>query len=90
MWSNWLIFFCRNPAAPSIKNSACFPDDVLAVLKNYSWPGNVRELKHVIERLVITAKGSSLTLKDLPKEIREAKTAPRAGQTGSQPQRGGA
>ena len=51
-------------------------DDVLDALKAYSWPGNVRELKHVIERMVVTAKGTALTPKDLPKEIRENK-APR-------------
>ena len=49
---------------------------MLVLLKNYSWPGNVRELKHVIERMVVTAQGSMLTIKDLPKEIREAKRPP--------------
>ena len=30
-------------------------------LQQYSWPGNVRELRHVIERAVISASGSTLT-----------------------------
>ena len=34
-------------------------------LQRYHWPGNVRELQHVIERAVITADGSRLTI-DLP------------------------
>ncbi len=34
-------------------------------LQRYPWPGNVRELQHVIERAVITADGTRLTI-DLP------------------------
>jgi PAS domain S-box-containing protein len=33
-------------------------------LQNYEWPGNVRELMNVIERAVITTKGSKLRLLD--------------------------
>jgi two-component system, NtrC family, response regulator len=33
---------------------------------NYSWPGNVRQLQHVIERLVLLARGSEITPEDLP------------------------
>lgn len=31
-------------------------------LQQYDWPGNVRELQHVIERAVITADGSRMTI----------------------------
>jgi DNA-binding NtrC family response regulator len=72
-------FFFQESCRGFNKKLSLLSDDVLTLLKNYSWPGNVRELKHVIERLVITAKGSTLSAKDLPKEIREAKTAPPAG-----------
>jgi DNA-binding NtrC family response regulator len=72
-------FFLQESCRAFNKKLSLFSDDVLAALKNYSWPGNVRELKHVIERLVVTAKGSALTVKDLPKEIREAKVQPAAG-----------
>ena len=34
----------------------------LAELQRYSWPGNVRELRNVIERGMIEASGSTLTL----------------------------
>jgi transcriptional regulator with GAF, ATPase, and Fis domain len=34
-------------------------------LQRYNWPGNVRELQHVIERAVITADGTRLTI-ELP------------------------
>ncbi|MFN8009119.1 MAG: sigma-54 dependent transcriptional regulator [Terriglobia bacterium] len=41
-------------------------------LQNYSWPGNVRELKNLIENLVVFAKGESLSLPDLPAEVRDS------------------
>jgi len=44
--------------------------DALEVLKRYSWPGNVRELENVIERLMVRGTGDTLTLADLPQEIR--------------------
>ena len=68
-------FFLQESCQAFDKKLSLFSDEVLQVLKNYPWPGNVRELKHVIERLVVTAKGKNLTVKDLPKEIREAKAA---------------
>lgn len=37
----------------------------LTALTAMDWPGNVRELEHVIERAVILAQGSALTLEDL-------------------------
>ncbi|MBA2341573.1 MAG: sigma-54-dependent Fis family transcriptional regulator [Pyrinomonadaceae bacterium] len=44
--------------------------EVFAALAAYSFPGNVRELKSLIERMVVLAKGDTLTLEDLPEEIR--------------------
>jgi DNA-binding NtrC family response regulator len=35
------------------------------------WPGNVRELENAIERGVLVAKGSEVTVGDLPETIRE-------------------
>jgi len=46
------------------------PPDVLAVLVNYQWPGNVRELVNIIERLVVTGKHDTLSVADLPLEVR--------------------
>ena len=39
-------------------------------LYNYSWPGNVRQLRNSIESAVVLAKGSSITLEDLPPNVR--------------------
>lgn len=44
-------------------------DDVLEIFKAYDWPGNVRELEHVIERAVVLAEGSSVTVRELPPEL---------------------
>ena len=37
----------------------------MAALQRYSWPGNIRELRNVVERAVIGANGSRLTI-ELP------------------------
>jgi DNA-binding NtrC family response regulator len=41
----------------------------LKALEAYSWPGNVRQLRNVIERMVVLADGSRLTMADIPAEI---------------------
>lgn len=38
----------------------------IAILIKYPWPGNVRELENIIERLVITTKGSTILPENLP------------------------
>jgi len=43
---------------------------ILEILSNYEWPGNVRELENTIERLVVMARGSSVTESELPITIR--------------------
>jgi DNA-binding NtrC family response regulator len=48
-----------------------FSPEVLRVLMDYSWPGNVRELRSLVERCVYLSEGNTITLDDLPDEIRE-------------------
>ena len=60
--------------------------EVMDAFLRYSWPGNVRELRNVLERMVVLARKSELTVQDLPPELREqtagaAPTALRAGMT---------
>ncbi len=45
--------------------------EVFARLSSYPFPGNVRELENLIERMVVLAKGGTLTLEDLPENVRE-------------------
>jgi DNA-binding NtrC family response regulator len=44
--------------------------EVFAALATYPFPGNVRELKSLIERMVVLARGTSITVSDLPDNIR--------------------
>jgi transcriptional regulator with PAS, ATPase and Fis domain len=48
---------------------------VLDVLSAYVWPGNVRELRNIVERAMVRLKGRTLTLADLPTEIRRGPAA---------------
>jgi transcriptional regulator with PAS, ATPase and Fis domain len=44
--------------------------EVLTLLMNYRWPGNVRELEHALQRSVILAHGPTITVRELPPEVR--------------------
>lgn len=46
---------------------------LLPYFARYRWPGNVRELENVIERLVVLARGSEITIEDLPPFLRQEK-----------------
>jgi DNA-binding NtrC family response regulator len=37
---------------------------------NYNWPGNIRELENLMERLVLLITGDTITLEDIPEEMR--------------------
>jgi len=52
------------------KSLSGFTSEALKVLCAYAWPGNVRELRNAVERMVVMARGSALTLKDVPADIR--------------------
>ena len=39
-------------------------------LYNYSWPGNVRQLRNSMESAVVLCKGTTITLDDLPPNLR--------------------
>ncbi|MFT3838934.1 MAG: sigma-54 dependent transcriptional regulator [Myxococcaceae bacterium] len=45
-------------------------EPVFDALATHSWPGNVRELENLVERLVVTIEGTTLSVKDLPEEFR--------------------
>jgi TyrR family helix-turn-helix protein len=44
-------------------------EDAMAYLKECSWPGNIRELQNVIQRLLITSRGETITVLDVMKEL---------------------
>ncbi len=45
--------------------------EAVEVLELYQWPGNVRELENVVERIVALTDGNTITLQDVPTNIRE-------------------
>jgi two-component system response regulator HydG len=54
-------------------------DEALRALVAYRWLGNIRELDNVLERSVIVMGGDSLTLQDLPPDLREIGSFERPG-----------
>ncbi len=46
-----------------------FDSEAMKVMQAYAWPGNVRQLENVVERAVLLARGSQLTIEDLPPEL---------------------
>ena len=49
-----------------------FTPEAVKVLAAYSWPGNVRELRNCVERMVVMSRGRTLSVGDIPKEVRTA------------------
>ena len=46
------------------------PPSLLPYFSIHRWPGNVRELENVVERLVVLAPGSEVSVEDLPDFLR--------------------
>ncbi|MBW2650901.1 MAG: sigma-54-dependent Fis family transcriptional regulator [Deltaproteobacteria bacterium] len=46
---------------------------------NYDWPGNIRELENLMERLVLLVASDTITLEDIPAEIRFSTAAETTG-----------
>jgi PAS domain S-box-containing protein len=44
------------------KRIEAIPRENMTALQQYAWPGNIRELRNVVERAMIVAKGSKLTI----------------------------
>ena len=56
--------FCRN------RQKKILLPEAMTAMTQYHWPGNVRELKNTIERLVVMTEGNSISIEDLPENIR--------------------
>jgi two-component system response regulator HydG len=65
--------FLRKYAAENGKEIGGFAMDALERLSGYGWPGNVRELENIVERAVVMAQSSQITLVDLPQHLVPAK-----------------
>jgi len=60
--------FLNKFASENRKEVTGFSSDATELLLGYDWPGNVRELENAIERAVILAKDSLITIADLPQK----------------------
>ena len=67
-----LDFYLKKSAADNGKDVADINQEALGVLMAYDWPGNVRELRNCVERMVVFARGVTLTMTDVPADIRSA------------------
>ncbi|MBR6075028.1 MAG: sigma-54-dependent Fis family transcriptional regulator [Victivallales bacterium] len=67
-----LDFYLKKSAADNGKDVADISPEALGVLMAYDWPGNVRELRNCVERMVVFARGATLTMTDVPADIRSA------------------
>ena len=57
-----------------------FSDDVMGLFDGYAWPGNVRELRNVIERAVLFCQGQTVTVEELPPNVRGGAPAAAVGE----------
>lgn len=62
--------FLKEFAEENGKNVRAISHEAMEILMNYSWPGNVRELRTAIEHAVVLARGESISVRDLPQNIR--------------------
>ncbi|MCA1665194.1 MAG: sigma 54-interacting transcriptional regulator [Myxococcales bacterium] len=62
-------YFATRVAQAARRPPARFTDGFSQALLRYPWPGNVRELRNVIERAVVLASGSELTVTELPERL---------------------
>jgi transcriptional regulator with GAF, ATPase, and Fis domain len=79
------LHFVRKYAQRYGKRILKLDDPVIEQLKRYAWPGNVRELENIIERAVVLSRGESLSLGEIPMEL---KTTGPPGSQGEAPERG--
>lgn len=66
------VSFLREFAEENNKPIEGLDNRARAALYAYDWPGNVRELRNCIESAVVLAKGSVISLDDLPPTLRSS------------------
>ncbi|HET9316946.1 MAG TPA: sigma 54-interacting transcriptional regulator, partial [Vicinamibacteria bacterium] len=62
--------FLRAAARRMKKEVRGISSEAMTLLMGYGWPGNVRELEHAIQRAVILAHGPTVTVRELPPELK--------------------
>lgn len=67
-----LSFFLNKNQDAIARGINSFTQDAIEMLTAYDWPGNVRELRNCVERMTVFARGTRLTIGDVPAEIRQS------------------
>ena len=65
-------YFLKKFTAKYCKKINNVSPEIMATFSNYDWPGNIRELENVLERMVLMSETDTLSLDQLPAEIRGA------------------
>lgn len=76
-----LVRFFLEQAKREWRSSVSHVDPAaLALLEAHSWPGNLRELRNVVSRAVALVEGDTITVQELPENVRQDRptTATRA------------
>jgi DNA-binding NtrC family response regulator len=68
--------FLRKYAEENQKQVTAIQHEALQRLQAYRWPGNVRELENVMERAVVLAQGTTITVHDLNLDEQESPVVP--------------
>jgi DNA-binding NtrC family response regulator len=64
--------FLKRFASKYEKSARQYSADVTTALMRYDWPGNIRQLENTVERMVVLSSTKTISLLDLPAEIRSA------------------
>ncbi len=65
--------FLRELAAETDKKVTGFTPAALEILERYAWPGNIRELRNTVERSLLSCRGQTIDVEDLPGAVTAGK-----------------
>ncbi len=65
------MHFLRHYSDLYQKPMGCIEPDAMTALESYAWPGNVRELENIVQRAIILAQRTSISVDDLPQHIQD-------------------
>lgn len=63
-------YFLKKFTAKYRKQITSITPEVIASFIQYDWPGNIRELENVLERIILMSENDTLSLDQVPAEIR--------------------
>ncbi len=67
---NYFLHFFSSLFQKDIKGVS---EEVLNFFMNYDWPGNIREMKNVIKSSIVLSDGPTISIDNLPEEMRRSK-----------------